>query len=389
MNRARSISVHRQKRLRVLHVSSGLGYGGVENTLGVLAQQRALCPEMEPSYALCFTGRLSDQLFAAGVEVHQLGEVRIRNPLSVWRARQALRRLLQRERFDRVVCHSAWTQAIFGPVVRSTGTRLIFWLHDPPGESLTWLERWAARSTPDFAVTNSRYTLERLWRFYRDVEGVAVYAPVEFAGVTLSESERQDVRAQFGVQDDTVVILQVGRWEPHKGHFLLLQALTKLGSDLRWTCWQVGSPNRPHEAEYRARVRHEAHELRLTDRIRFLGWQENVAKLFAAADIYCQPNSGPEPLGLTFVEAMDAGLPVITTAMGGPQETLDGSCAILTPPGDADALADALRHMIADGDFRRKLGAAGPARARSMYDPAVRIRYLHEVLTSCTPVSTE
>ena len=384
MSRGKEDGHSAESRLRVLHIYSGNAYGGVEDTLEVLARQRVVCPQMEPQYALCFHGRLSEELTAAGVSVHQLGEVRIRNPVAVWRARRSLRRLLRREKFDVVVCHSAWTQALFAPVVRAAGVPLVFWLHDPPAEKLTWLERLAARTPPDFVVSNSRFTLERLPLLYPGVPGEPVYAPVEFSDVSYSDAEKRAIRAEFDIDNDTVVLLQVGRWEPHKGHLLLLEALAGLRDDERWICWQVGAPKLPHEAKYFARVKDTAAELGLSERVRFLGWQEDVGRLFAAADVYCQPNSGAEPLGLTFVEALLAGLPVVTTDMGGPRETLDSSCAILVAPNHVQELTKALRQVIGDRELRQRLGEAGPARARALFDPETRIRNLHRILAGAT-----
>src|ERR1700722_11505973 len=108
--------------LRVLHVSSGNLYGGVETFLVTLARVRHLCPSMEPSFALSFEGRLSAELTETGVTVHQLGEVRTRKPWTIWAARARLRELLLREEFDVVVCHMAWPMAIFGRAVRDVGS---------------------------------------------------------------------------------------------------------------------------------------------------------------------------------------------------------------------------------------------------------------------------
>src|SRR3712207_1928251 len=100
--------------MRVLHVHSGNLYGGVETLLRTLARERATCAEMEPQFALCFAGRLSDELKAQGVRVHELGAARARRPASVWRARRVLAEVLRRERADVAVCQSAWSLALLG-----------------------------------------------------------------------------------------------------------------------------------------------------------------------------------------------------------------------------------------------------------------------------------
>src|SRR3989442_9121299 len=99
--------------MRVLHVHSGNLYGGVETILVTLARQRDLCAQMESHFALCFEGRLSKELVANGARVYRLGKTRLRHPTSVMRARRSLRDLLNRDKFDLAVIHSAWSQAIF------------------------------------------------------------------------------------------------------------------------------------------------------------------------------------------------------------------------------------------------------------------------------------
>src|SRR5438034_4465459 len=117
--------------MRVLYVHSGNMYGGVETLLATLARQRDLCPKMEPHYALCFEGRLSEELAAAGAPLHPLSRVRISRPVTVLRARRVLGDLLRREHFDLVVCQSTWSQSLFGPVVQSHQLPLVFCLHSP------------------------------------------------------------------------------------------------------------------------------------------------------------------------------------------------------------------------------------------------------------------
>ena len=99
--------------------------------------------------------------------------------------------------------------------------------------------------------------------------------------------------------------------------------------------------------------------------------------LTPAADVHCQPNSGPEPFGIVLVEALYAGLPVVTSGLGGAAEIVDQTCGVLTAPGDAEAVAAALRSLIQDPSRQRALGIAGPSRAESLCDPARVLRRLH------------
>jgi glycosyltransferase involved in cell wall biosynthesis len=365
--------------VRVLHVYSGNLHGGVEAMLATLARHRGAAPGVEPHYAACFAGRSSEEIAATGVPVHVLGAIRARNPLSILRARRRLADLIRRERFDVVVCHLSWAQAIFGPAVRAAGAPLVMWMHDPPGERLHWTDRWARRTRPDFVVCNSRYTAERLGRLYPGVPSATIYCPVAPASPH-SPLERQETRAELGVAEGSTVILQVGRWGRHKGHLLHVEALGRLAGRRDWACWQVGGVQRHEESVYLAEVWARGERLGISDRVKFLGRREDLDRLLAAADVYCQPNVGPEPFGIACVEALYAGLPVVSTPLGGPAEILTEACGVLVPPGDPAALAGALEALIDDPDRRARLGANGPARARELCDPDAVLARLEGVL---------
>jgi len=105
-----------------------------------------------------------------------------------------------------------------------------------------------------------------------------------------------------------------------------------------------------------------------------------VRRLLAAADIHCQPNRDPEPFGNAFIEALHAGLPVVSTRMGGAAEIVTEACGVLVEPADAEGLAGALGRLVADPDARARLGAAGPSRAAELCDPARMLRRLADVL---------
>ena len=138
------------------------------------------------------------------------------------------------------------------------------------------------------------------------------------------------------------------------------------------------------EQDYQRSLEREAAELGISGQVRFLGQRSDVQQLLNASDIFCQPNQGPEPFGIVFVEALFAGLPVVTTAMGGPKEIVNEDCGVVVPPEDPDHLASALQNLVDSPDLRRRLGANGPRRARELSDPAQRIAELCSILAETT-----
>lgn len=367
--------------MRVLYVHSGNLYGGVETLLRTLARERGACPAVEAQFALCFGGRLSEELAAEGVKTHVLGGARVSRPRSVWAARRALAELVRREGFDAVVCHSSWSQAVFGPVVRGARLPLALWLHDASAGT-HWLDRWARLTPPDLVVCNSRFTAEAARRLYPRARAEVIYSPLSLSSLAgpPAHAARAAARAEMGAPEGAVVIAQVGRMEPLKGHAVHLEALAALRDVPEWVCWQIGGAQRTSEAEYVRGLKGLAARRGVGGHVRFAGERADVPRLLAAADIYCQPNTRPESFGLSLVEALGAGLPVVTTDLGGAREIVDDSCGVLVAPGDARALAAALRRLVADPSARANLGAAGPARARRLCHPAAQLRRLGEVL---------
>lgn len=353
--------------MRVLHIHSGNLYGGVETFLTMLARFRDLAPAMDMSVALTSDGRIAGELRAAGVPVAMLGETRMSRPFTVWRARRALTSLLRSERFDVIVCHQPWPLAIFGPVAKRHSIPLVLWMHMIASRFL--LDRLAWRVKPETVVCNSRFTASTLPKSDRRVE--VAYCPIDLTARPASITARMS-RA--------VVIMQVSRMEPWKGHTVLLDALGGMRDRPDWTCRVIGGAQRPHEHQYMGSLRARASRLGIADRVEFLGEQRDVRRLLADSDIYCQPNIEPEPFGISFIEAMAAGLPVVTSAIGGPKEIVDETCGVLVPPRDPAALTAALTVLVENRGHRERLGANGPARARALCDPTVQMRRISDIL---------
>lgn len=361
--------------MNVLHLCAGNLYGGVERIVAECAVSRSLAPAMRPAFAVCFEGRLARELDQAGVPCARLGDVRISRPRTLLRARRRLSALLAANPPDVVVCHSSWTWGLAAPVIGRQGLRSAVWLHDRVS-GRTWVERWASRSTPDAVICNSRFTAETAPLLFPTCEPRVLHAPVSAA--TAEPDARCRLRADLGADDGDCVVLIAGRFEPWKGHAPLLDALAAIAGP--WQLWIASAPQKPADHAVFASLQQQCRTAGTDRRVHFLGHRDDMRDLIAAADILCQPNTGAEPFGLTFVEALYGRLPVVTSAMGGAVEILDASCAVLVPPGDADSLRTALSSLINDPARRRKLGDEGPVRARQLCDPARQLSALAAIL---------
>lgn len=162
-------------------------------------------------------------------------------------------------------------------------------------------------------------------------------------------------------------LLCLGSISPMKGQDLLVEALAAT-ADLPFTCDLVGALHRA--PAHVARVRHAITRHGLDGRVRITGplVGDALAKAFDAADLLVLP-SRIEAYGMVVTEALARGIPVLAAAAGGVPETLgeDPAPGLLVPPGDADALAAALRRWFGEPRLRDALRQAA-ARRRQLLD---------------------
>jgi glycosyltransferase involved in cell wall biosynthesis len=157
-------------------------------------------------------------------------------------------------------------------------------------------------------------------------------------------------RGAFNTPPGMKLALALGRLHENKAFDVLLHAVAQV-PDL--ALWIAG------EGPLRQDLVDLTQRLGLGGRVRFLGWRDDVAALFAAADLFVCP-SRHEPLGNVVIESWAHGIPVLAAASQGPLQLIeDGTDGLLVPVDDAAAMAGALTRLVADDGLRHSLGAAG------------------------------
>jgi glycosyltransferase involved in cell wall biosynthesis len=162
--------------------------------------------------------------------------------------------------------------------------------------------------------------------------------------------------------DYPVQVLAVGRLSYYKGFQYLIRAAQQV--DIRVVIAGAGEM----EKELRTLV----DKLGLQERVQLVGRvsEERLLELYAESQVFCLPSCEPsEAFGLAMVEGMAAGLPVVSTDLptGVRLVNRDGETGLVVPPADSDELGRALHKLAADPGLRYGLGAAGRARAQSLF----------------------
>lgn len=152
--------------------------------------------------------------------------------------------------------------------------------------------------------------------------------------------------------DETVKLLYLGRLSPEKGVELLLESLSLI-KEQPWHLEAVGTG----KDDYVSELREKSRSLGISDRISWSGYVSEVWPSIRRADIGVVPTIVPEAFGLSILEFLSQGVPVVSTDTGAQPEILtDGRDGKLCAP-DAANLADALSYLIQNRDERERMGA--------------------------------
>lgn len=239
-----------------------------------------------------------------------------------------------------------------------------------------FLDRYLIAAGSDILIACSEEDRRRM----TDVEGIpprsTMYLPNGIEG--RAPTPGRDIRAELGIAAGAPVIGCVGVMRTQKRLDVLLHAIKALVPrfpDLRLMLVGDGSE--------RANVEAIVAELGLAQTVMMLGSRRDVPDMLEAFDV-AAVSSDFEGSPLAVMEYMEAGIPVVSTAVGGlPRMIHDGVHGLLVAPNDPAALAAAIAELLADPQRRAEMGAAARERRRAEYDLDVmvaRVEDLYEQL---------
>jgi glycosyltransferase involved in cell wall biosynthesis len=170
------------------------------------------------------------------------------------------------------------------------------------------------------------------------------------------------LRSEWGVAVDTPVVACIARLQPEKDVGSLVAAMARVLKQAPETVCVIAG-----DGPLRPALQNEIDRLRLGANVRLLGYQSDALSVMRAADMVVLPSLS-ESFGLVLVEAMALARPVIATRVGGPQEVVaEHETGLLAPPGDPQALGEAILALMGDSALRTAMGARGRERFETHY----------------------
>ncbi|MBC8140557.1 MAG: glycosyltransferase family 4 protein [Armatimonadetes bacterium] len=379
----------------ILYVDHTARWSGGEISLGRLLS--ALNPELfRPVVALAEEGPLADRLREMTIAVHIVPmDDTVRNTRKdsldfggitrklfvagpqIMQYAAKIAALARQENADLLHCNSLKSD-IYGAIAGKMCKKPVIWhvrdFIDPTYLPQTTVVafRSAAKVLPTHILTNSQATLECLFptESGREKATVAHNGLAERDLLFDEPAERTTWAGQ-----DAVRIGLVGRLAHWKGQHVLVEAVKllkadrragRLPDDLPPVRFLIAGGALFGEEDYEAQVKAQGEPV--AHCIEWLGAVKDIPALLAKLDIMVHTSVTPEPFGQVVIEGMAAGLPVIATRGGGvPEIITEGKTGMLTPMGDAAALAVAVRSLLCDPAKAAQIGRAGYHEARARF----------------------
>jgi glycosyltransferase involved in cell wall biosynthesis len=213
-------------------------------------------------------------------------------------------------------------------------------------------------------------------------KGSVVYPGLPLPSPRERVAARARLLAEVGLTQDAKLVGVVGALQPRKDHATFLAAARRLSERHRNAYFLiVGSGSEEFTADIANRVRTSG----LDRNTRLIGWwPTDIHDLMAGLDVLVIP-SVQESFGLTAVEALAVGTPVVATRCGGPSEIVrDGVDGRLVPVGDELSMAEAIEDLLLNPAAARALAASGRERVEKEFTAEAYVRNMEEVLKRVT-----
>lgn len=357
----------------ILQIVPKLETGGAERS--TIDMAAAIVAAGHAALVVSEGGRMVEELQASGGE-HIAMRAASKSPLRILANARRLARLVRARNVKLIHARSrapAWSGLI---AARMTGIPFVathHGLYGARGALKRWYNSVMVRGAA--VIATSETTAAHIRREYGSHACRIVVIPrgidtAVFDPAGVPPERIAALRSVWGAMDEDVVVLLPGRLTRMKGQLVLVAAMRRMKeSGTLDGLFAVFAGDAQGRDAYAAEVAAAIAEAGLSQRIAIAGHVADMAAAYLASDVALSASIYAESFGRVPVEAGAMGRPVIATGHGGALETVaPGETGLLTPPGDAGALAAALEHVLSLGESgRRAMGAAGRAHVLGRY----------------------
>ena len=349
--------------MKLLYVTTSMEVGGVEtNLVGLCGELRRRGHEV---WVASSGGVLEGELATAGAR-HVRLPLSLHRPLSLIGSAWSIRQLVEREQFEVVHAMSA-----AGNLAATLAPRSGRFFSSPMGLQnsdreaawVTFLRTWLMTLRTDCLLAISP-EIERALRGAGVPAGKMLRCSVNAIDCArLQAADGAAVRRELGIGPDQPLVTTIGALHPRKSHHLFVAAAARLLEKCPEARFLVVG-----EGPLRSELEAQAAALRLAGRLTFTGERRDVPDLLAATTVYIKPGVVEGFIGITVLEAQAAGTPVVAFRTRDVEEAIvPGQTGLLVPPGDVDALAEAVAGLLARPADAADMAARGQALATERF----------------------
>ena len=337
--------------------------GGSEMTFWDLLQQGR---NADVEWLVIFNedGPLVEQVRSLGISAIVVRGARVRELHRLVATAAKIASIIRRERVDAIVSWM-WLPPLTGGLAALLAGIPALWYQQEIPDRKNFLKRLVNLMPARGVVTITKAIQEGQSQILPKTPVYLVHPGVALDRFDASAlSSPAEARQKLGLPLDGPLIGIVGRLQRWKGMHVVVEAMPKVLQKYPDAhCVLVGGKH-DLEPDYEHFLKEKIAALGLGNSVIMVGLQRNVPEWMQAMDIFVHASDN-EPFGLVIIEAMALGKPVIAGNAGGPTEIItDGVNGLLTPYGDADALADSILRYLDDQEFARN--AALSARQRAL-----------------------
>ncbi len=305
------------------------------------------------------TEKYIEQLQEKGIILHNIAFARGPLDSDNFKAYKELKEIINAEKFDLIHCHTptvAMMTRLAAKKARKQGSVVMYTCHGfhfhKASSKKNWLLYYPVEKFLsgycDYIVTINKEDYNRAKTFHCENVRYIPSVGVDINRIKKLEINKAEKKESIGVPADKALIISVGELIERKNHEVIIRALAKIDNPDVYYAIAGKGPLKEYLSDL-------AKELGVFERVIFLGFRTDVFELYYAADISAFP-SKIEGLGLAGVEAMAAGVPLVSSNVHGILDyVIDGKTGYAIDPKDVDGYAKALKKLIDDPALRESM----------------------------------